>query len=83
MLAISSLMNDATREDLHSKLVPCLPEEFIAAYLKRDMGFRAVLKAEFGMLVDVLVTDCDAHFSFSNGDQTVLKDGSLTHYEDF
>lgn len=47
MDVIGSYMNDEIREDLHSEIAPCTPEEFIAAYLEKDPDFIDLLKNEF------------------------------------
>ena len=49
MDVIASYMNDEIREDLHFKLAPCEPEEFLAAYIERDPDFEDLLKNEFGI----------------------------------
>lgn len=49
MDVIASYMNDEIREDLHFKLAPCEPEEFLVAYVESDPDFEDLLKNEFGI----------------------------------
>lgn len=49
MATISSYMDDEIREELHYKLAPCTPEEFLSAYTERDDEFPEILKNEFGI----------------------------------
>lgn len=49
---IAGYMDDDIREELHSELAPCEPEEFIAAYLNRDPDFVYVLENEFDYEAD-------------------------------
>lgn len=44
---IGSYMVDDVREDLHSKLAPCKPEEFLKAYLEVEPDFEMLLEDEF------------------------------------
>lgn len=41
--AIATVMDDEIREELHSKLSPCHPGEFLTAYIERDPTIEAVL----------------------------------------
>ena len=42
-------MNDEIREDLHFKMAPCEPEEFLKAYVERDPDFEELLRSEFSI----------------------------------
>ena len=46
---IASYMNDEIREDLHFKMAPCEPEEFLKAYVARDPDFEELLRSEFSI----------------------------------
>lgn len=46
---IATYMKDDIREDLHFRLAPCEPIVFLQEYCKRDVGFKNVLKTEFGI----------------------------------
>lgn len=50
---IATYMNDIIREDVHFDLAPCNPETFLGEYLKRDPGFEALLREEFGIEMKV------------------------------
>ncbi len=49
MDVIASYMDDDIREELHFKLAPCEPEEFLEAYIQRVPEFAELLKNEFGI----------------------------------
>jgi hypothetical protein len=44
---IADYMNDEIREELHAKLAPCTPEEFLREYIKRDPEILDILRNEF------------------------------------
>lgn len=46
---IASYMDDDIREDLHTELAPCEPEEFLEAYVEQDPAFEELLDTEFGI----------------------------------
>lgn len=46
---IASYMDDDIREDLHTELAPCEPEEFLEAYVEQDPAFEDLLDMEFGI----------------------------------
>ena len=48
---ISTYMNDDIREELHFKLAPCEPEEFLKRYLELDPDFEELLNNEFSIEV--------------------------------
>ena len=50
MRSIADLMNDEIREDLHSRLAPCSPEEFLSTYIAEDEAFTAELNREFSIV---------------------------------
>lgn len=52
MDAITTLMNDDTREQVHSELAPCEPAEFLARYCELDPSFESFLDAEMGYCFD-------------------------------
>lgn len=39
LAAIANIMDDAIREDLHSRMAPCEPGAFLTAYMERDPAF--------------------------------------------
>lgn len=47
MNTIASYMDDEKRENLHTKLAPCSPEDFLKAYVESDPEFEELLKSEF------------------------------------
>ena len=49
MDTIATYMDDEIREELHLRLAPCTPEEFISAYLEKDPKFSVLLKSEFSI----------------------------------
>lgn len=49
MLAITTLMNNDTREATHQKMAPCTNREFLKEYCKQEPSFADVLKDEFGI----------------------------------
>lgn len=49
MDAITTLMNDDTREQVHRELAPCTPLEFLKRYCEIDENFEDVLKSEFSI----------------------------------
>ena len=44
---ISSYMDDEIREQLHSRLAPCSPSDFLRAYIAADPDILTVLVNEF------------------------------------
>ena len=46
---IACYMNDEIREDLHFKMAPCEPEEFLKAYVEKDPDFEELLRSEFSI----------------------------------
>ena len=50
--AIAIYMNDEIREQVHSELAPCEPEEFLNRYLELDPDFQILLKEEFRIELD-------------------------------
>lgn len=44
---LATYMDDDIREQVHSELAPCLPEEFLARYLELAPGFADLLYSEF------------------------------------
>lgn len=57
---IGTYMDDDIREELHSKLAPCEPDEFIREYLAADPDFEDLLRNEFYF-------DADAEFKVNTG----------------
>lgn len=49
---IASYMQDDIREQLHTDLAPCTPEEFIKAYLEQDPEFIELLQNEFNFTAE-------------------------------
>lgn len=49
MDTIATYMDDDKREQVHSELAPCEPEEFLKRYLELDPDFENVLKSEFSI----------------------------------
>lgn len=49
MDAIAVYMDNDKREQVHSELAPCEPEEFLKRYLELDPDFENVLKSEFSI----------------------------------
>lgn len=49
MDTIATYMDDDKREQVHSELAPCEPEEFLKRYLELDLDFEKVLKSEFSI----------------------------------
>ncbi|MGN0404036.1 MAG: hypothetical protein ACI4F1_02320 [Bariatricus sp.] len=49
MKAITSYMNDETREQVHMELAPCSNEQFLTRYVELDPGFEDMLREEFGI----------------------------------
>ena len=49
MDVIATYMDDDIREDIHLRLAPCTPEQFLIEYVKRDPDFEYVLKSEFSI----------------------------------
>ena len=49
MDAIAVYMDNDKREQVHSELAPCDPEEFLKRYLELDPDFENVLKSEFSI----------------------------------
>lgn len=47
MMNFAEYMDDDIREDLHMKLAPCTPEEFLRAYFDRDPDFLDLLESQF------------------------------------
>ena len=46
---IASYMDDDIREDLHFRLAPITPENFLKEYVKTDPDFKNLLQSEFGI----------------------------------
>lgn len=46
---IATYMNDDIREDLHFRLAPCKPEDFLKAYIKEDPDFEDLLYSELSI----------------------------------
>lgn len=60
---IALYMDDALREQVHSELVPCSPEEFLTRYLQLDPSFQEVLDEEFPEgYVQAALLDRDYYF---------------------
>ena len=51
MDTIALYMNDDKREQVHSELAPCEPEEFLKRYLELDPDFEELLNNEFSIEV--------------------------------
>lgn len=49
MDTIGTYMDDDIREQVHSELAPCEPEEFLKRYLELDPDFEDVLINEFSI----------------------------------
>lgn len=49
MNRIAVYMDNDKREQVHSELAPCEPEEFLKRYLELDPDFENVLKSEFSI----------------------------------
>ena len=41
---LATYMYDDIREELHAKLAPCTPDEFLAAYVKRDPEIKSIMR---------------------------------------
>ena len=44
---IATYMDDEIREEVHSELAPCKPEEFLNRYVELDPEFKNLLESEF------------------------------------
>ncbi len=44
---IATYMDDEIREEVHSELTPCKPEEFLNRYVELDPEFKNLLESEF------------------------------------
>lgn len=47
MRNIADYMDDAIREELHSKLAPCSNDDFLREYINRDPDILDILRTEF------------------------------------
>ena len=52
MDAIAVYMEDGKREQVHSELAPCSPEDFLKRYCELDDKFENLLKDEFSIELD-------------------------------
>lgn len=44
---IATYMDDDIREQVHSELAPCTPDDFLRRYLELDSEFKELLLSEF------------------------------------
>ena len=82
MNLIGSYMDDEIREDIHARLAPCKPEEFIRAYLEEDPNFLDLLENEFEFEDNryMLIDDCgtDYFVDYYETEAEAVKNAEIT-----